>query len=61
MAHEYLDSTDIVAGLQKMGGEAMAKGVDADTFFYAGFLSSVLVDVSHRRISEGLVFSVIKG
>ena len=61
MAHQHLDSADIIAGLKKMGGEAMAQGMDADTFFNAGFFSSILIDVSYRWISEWQVFPLFKG
>lgn len=61
MAHQHLDSADIIAGLKQMGCEAMAQGMDADTFFNAGFFSSILVDVSYRWIGEGQIFSLFKG
>ena len=61
MAHQHLDSADIIAGFKEMGTKAMAKSMDADTFFNAGFFSSLLINVSYRWISEWLVFSLFKG
>ena len=37
VTQEHLDSAQIVAGLQKMGGEAVPQGVDARPFLNAGF------------------------
>ena len=60
MAHQHLDSADIIASFKEMGAEAMAKGMDADTSFHTSFFSSILVDVSYRWICEGQVFSLFK-
>ena len=38
VAKEFLDGADVVAVLEEVGGETMAKGVGADTFLYFGFL-----------------------
>lgn len=41
MAEEFLDGANIVAGLEKMGGETVAKGVRGDGFVYFGKAGSV--------------------
>jgi hypothetical protein len=50
VAHEHLYSSDIVAGLQKVGGKGVAQGMDAVTFLDSGLFSSVFVD-----LADGLV------
>ena len=61
VAHEHLDSADIVTGLQQMGGKAVAEGMDAGTFPDSGFFSSLLIDAAHRCVGEGLVLFALKG
>jgi len=61
MAHQDLDSADIIAFFKKMGGEAMAQGMDTDTSFNTGFFPSILVDVPYRWIGEGQIFSLFSG
>lgn len=60
VAQEHLDSSQIVTGFQKMSGEAVSQGVDADPFLNAGFFPSVFVNVSYGGVREGLVFAVLE-
>jgi len=50
MAHQHLDFSDIVSGLQKMGGKAVAQGVNTGAFFNAGLFSGFFVNTSQRFI-----------
>jgi len=61
VAHQYLDSTDIVTGLQEVCGKAVPEGVDTGSFLNAGFFSGFLIDDAHGLIGEYLVFSVLIG
>ena len=60
VAQEHLDSSQIVTGLQKMGGKTVPQGVDAYPFLNAGFFPSVFVNVSYGGVREGLVFAVLE-
>jgi len=46
VAHEHLDRSDIDAGLEQVGREAMAKGVNASCFLDAGFDLGRFVDLA---------------
>ena len=48
MAHEHLDSRQIMTGFQKVGGKAVAQRVDTCPGFNFGFLSRFFVDVVYR-------------
>jgi hypothetical protein len=48
MAEQALDGVDIDTGLQQVGGEAMAQGVDAATAFDPGRRTGGLVAALNR-------------
>ena len=59
MAHQHLDFSDIVSGLQKMGGIAVTKRVGAAAFLNTGFLPGLFVNTAHRGVSQWLALSML--
>jgi hypothetical protein len=61
MAHQHLDSTQIVPGFQKVGGKAVTKRMDAGALLNFSLFSSFFVDLVYRCVSEWVVLFFLKG
>jgi hypothetical protein len=50
MAQKDLDFTDVVSGLQQMGGKAVPQRMKSFTVFYTGLFAGFFVDAAHRFV-----------
>ena len=51
VSQEFLDRTNVVAGLKQMCGKGMPEGMAADMFDHSGLTDSLL----HRPLKNGLL------
>jgi hypothetical protein len=56
MPQQHLDSTQIIACLQEMGGKTVAQGMNALTPFDTGFCSGFLIGLAKRLVRYACAF-----